>query len=1130
MNNAELIKDGGGAAVKSTRYGPGLAGHDAKTKEKRHKFGFSPEELGKLVTPDKSLAEFCALGGLAGLEKGLRTDRRCGLSSEETVLNDIEVVDGTNHTPIPRDSAIRTSKEEEEEEEAWAPTAIATTRATSTWTALGRPHDGAFADRKRVFHDNTLPTKKPLNIFQLMWMAYNDFVLFFLTAAAAVSLAVGFYQAFGTVHTPSNPPIEWVEGVAILVAIVIIVLVGSISDWEKERQFAKLNKKQQDRTVKVIRSGKSQILPISDVLVGDVVHLEPGDVIPADGIFIDGYNVRCDESSTTGESHLLPKHAAEEVFQATTSQQQEKEMEQGDATTLKMKLDPFIFSGSKVAEGLGTFLVTATGTNSNYGRILMSLKDEPSFTPLQAKLNRLAKAIAWFGFIAAVLLFVVLFIKFLAQLPRNTHSSTQKGQNFLNILIISLTVLVIAVPEGLPLAVTLALAFASNRMLKDNNLVRQLKACEIMGNVTSICSDKTGTLTQNKMKVVTGVVCNSQLFNDSLKVSQTAVDPGVASPQEISAASAAVGVPVGGFIRNGLIDDIKEMLKQSIVANSTAFEGLGENGQQTFIGSQTETALLSFARNHLGIGPLSIERSKMKIVQLVPFDAKRQCMGTIVELDGMHRLYVKGASEVLLRKCTRISQSSTEGGVWDTNLLPDNVEYLNQIISSYASHSLRTISLVYRNFEQWPPPGAKIMEDGEVVFEDIIKDLVFFGLVGIRDPLREGAQEAVQACLKAGATVRMVTGDNILTAKAIAKECGILSSTPSAMAANGDIAMEGSAFRALSTEERDRIIPHLKVLARSSPDDKRILVARLKELGEIVAVTGDGTNDAPALAAADIGLSMGISGTEVAREASSIVLMDDNFSSIVKAIMWGRAVNDAVKKFLQFQITVSITSVMLTFVSAIASSTETSVLTAVQLMWINLFQDTMAALALATDPPTPTILDKKPDPRSAPLITIPMWKMIFGQSAYQLAVTLILHFGGATILNYHTNLELAQLRTVVFNAYVWMNIFNMYNNRRIDNKFNVLEGLFRNYLFITITTIMIGVQVLIIFIGGETFSVTRLTGAQWAISVVLGVLCIPFGFVMRLIPDGFLVRRVRALEGSSEALVSRVRRRESVIV
>jgi Ca2+-transporting ATPase len=897
-SNAELIKDG--EALKSPRD----RGAGSKAKDNMRKFAFSTEQLGRLVNPDRSLPEFYRLGGLAGLEDGLRTDRRSGLSSEETVLDDRVFSHNTNDGLVPGNTERRTSKgeeeEEEEEEAARAPLPIA--RATTTsWITAGRlhEHDGAFADRKRVFLDNTLPTKTPLNLLQLMWMAYNDFVLFFLTAAAAVSLAVGFYQAYATVRTPSNPPIEWVQGVSILVAIVIIVVVGSVNDLEKERQFAKLNKKQQDRTVKVIRSGTSQEIPISDVLVGDVVHLESGDVIPADGIFIGGYNVKCDESSTTGESVLIHKHAADEVFQELVSQEREKEPEQRDSDSPKTEKDPFIFSGSKVAEGLGTFLVTATGRNSNYGKILLALKEEPSQTPLQFRLNKIAKAIAWFGFAAALLLFVVLFIKFLAQLPHDSSTPPQKGQNFLRILIISITVLVIAVPEGLPLAVTLALAFASNRMLKDNNLIRKLQACEIMGNVTNICSDKTGTLTQNKMKVVAGTVSTTQLFNDEIGVSHTAIDLEAASPQEISAASAAVSVPVGGFIGGNLIDEVKEMLKESIVANSTAFEGPGEDGQETFIGSQTETALLTFARDHLGIGVLSAERSNIKIVQLVPFEARRQCMGTVVELDSMYRLYVKGASEVLLRKCTRSMQFSAEKGVWDTELTTDDAEYLNRLITSYASHSLRTISLVYRDFERWPPPGAKVLEDGEVVFEDILKDLVFFGLVGIRDPLRDGAKEAVEACRKAGATVRMVTGDNILTAKAIAKECGILSSASRDNAANNDVVMEGSEFRALSPEDMDRIIPNLKVIARSSPDDKRILVTHLKQMGEIVAVTGDGTNDAPALAAADIGLSMGISGTEIAREASAIVIMDDNFASIVKAIMWGRAVNDAVKKFLQ---------------------------------------------------------------------------------------------------------------------------------------------------------------------------------------------------------------------------------------
>jgi len=412
------------------------------------KFAFTHTQLDELFN-EKSLSAYQALGGLTGLERGLRTDRRSGLSVDETIL------DG---------SAV-------------------STRAGQ----VGGPAEEPFADRKYAFGDNTIPRKESLSILRLMWMAYDDQVLFLLTAAAIVSLAIGLYQTFGTVASATNPRIEWVEGVAIIIAIIIIVLVGAANDWERQRQFAKLDKKKQDRDVKVVRSGKSQMISTFNVLVGDVVHLEPGDVIPADGIFIDGYNVKCDESLTTGESRLIRKHPGEKAFRTTRKQEQEDVHE----------MDPFLISGTKVAEGVGTFLVTATGVNSSHGRILMSLHDDPGFTPLQEKLNDVAKFIAKSGAVAALLLFAVLFIKFLVQLPHRTETTPpEKGQNFLNILIISLTVLVIVVPEGLPLAVTLALAFASNKMLKDHNLVRQLKACETMGNATSICSDKTGTLTK----------------------------------------------------------------------------------------------------------------------------------------------------------------------------------------------------------------------------------------------------------------------------------------------------------------------------------------------------------------------------------------------------------------------------------------------------------------------------------------------------------------------------------------------------------------------------------------------------------------------------------------------------------
>jgi Ca2+-transporting ATPase len=852
--------------VQPTRPGGALEQEDIESSLK-DKFAFSSAQLDELLNP-KSLSAYRALGGLTALEKGLRTDCRSGLNLDETALDSCASIEGTDMILANR-NALNDSLHRN------------TTRRTVS-TRAGSPPDGPFADRKIVFQDNTIPIKKLPSIFRLIWMAYNDHVLFLLTAAAIISLAIGLYQTFGTVASPSNPRVEWVEGVAIITAIIIIVLVGAVNDYERQRQFAKLDKKKQDRSVKVIRSGKSQMIPIFDVLVGDVVYLEPGDVIPADGIFIDGYNVKCDESSTTGESRLIHKSPGEEVFQAI--QRKEDEYVQDD-------LDPFIISGTKVAEGLGTFLVTATGVNSSHGRILMSLHEEPGFTPLQVKLNNMAKRIAQAGGVAALLLFAVLFIKFLVQLPHRTTAPAAKGQNFLNILIIALTVLVIAVPEGLPLAVTLALAFASNKMLKDHNLVRQLKACETMGNATSICSDKTGTLTQNKMTVVAGTFGTSLQFDDNSGVSLPR--PGVSSLQEESAHSVDNALPLKEFIAC-LADDVKQVVKQSIVINSTAFEGY-EDGQQTFIGSQTETALLHFARTYLGIGPVSVERSNARIVQIFPFDATRQSMGVVIALEtGPRRLYVKGASEVILRKCTRVIRDPSHD-FSDMEISTTSREYLSQIINNYASRSLRTIGLGYRDFNQWPPSSVGITENNpsEVISQDVFEDLTLFGITGIQDPLRDGALNAVRDCQRAGVVVRMVTGDNIFTAKAIAEKCGILSVSA------GDIAMEGSEFRGLSETEMDEVIPRLKVLARSSPEDKRTLVLRLKGMDEVVAVTGDGTNDALALKAADIGFSMGISGTEVAREASSIVLMDDNFASIVKAIMWGRAVNDAVKQFLQ---------------------------------------------------------------------------------------------------------------------------------------------------------------------------------------------------------------------------------------
>jgi P-type Ca2+ transporter type 2C len=606
-----------------------------------------------------------------------------------------------------------------------------------------------------------------------------------------------------------------------------------------------------------------------------VLHLEPGDSVPADGVFVSGHNVKCDESSITGESDQKKKTPGDEA------------MAQIEAGASVNTIDPFIISGSKVLEGVGTYLVTGVGVHSSYGKLIVALTDDTDVapTPLQKKLNTMAERIAKLGCAVALLLFIVLFIKFLVQLKGNQDAPAQKAQEFLQIIIVAVTIIVIAVPEGLPLAVTLALAFAMTRMLKEHNLVRVLSSCETMGNATAICSDKTGTLTMNKMTVVAGNLGSACKFG--VPTETISQDQGNG---EQATSDNNVGVSFSE-LASLLPAEVRDALVQSIAINSTAFEG-EEDGKHTFIGSKTETALLSFAKEHLGMGPVNEERASAQVVLMVPFDSRRKCMAAVIRLpNSIYRMYVKGASEMLLDQCTQIVADATKS-LQTTDLTMETRNSLTDTINKYAIKSLRTIGIVYRDFEFWPGSGAKALDDlSEAVFQDIFKEMVFLGIIGIQDPLRPGVKEAVLQCQHAGVVVRMITGDNIGTAKAIAEECGIY--TPDG------IAMQGPEFRKLSSAQMDQVIPRLQVLARSSPEDKRILVKRLKELGETVAVTGDGTNDGPALRAADVGFSMGIAGTEVAKEASSIVLMDDNFSSIVKALAWGRVVNDAVKKFLQ---------------------------------------------------------------------------------------------------------------------------------------------------------------------------------------------------------------------------------------
>lgn len=637
-------------------------------------------------------------------------------------------------------------------------------------------------------------------------------------------------------------------------------------------------------------------------------------------------------------------------------------------------------------------------------------------------------------------------------------------------------------------------------MLKDNNLVRVLAACETMGNATTVCSDKTGTLTQNKMTVVAGIFGSSFRFVQDPPSNRVDLNP-------ISSISSKLPKP------------IVDLVSQSVAVNSTAFESTNE-GVTQFVGNKTETALLQFIKT-IGVENYQQVRTAWPVEQVFPFSSERKAMATVVRMGSIYRCLVKGASEILVQHCNQIitlspAKYKDSDQVSARPFTEEDKQRIDRMIQNYATRSLRTIGIGYRDFTSWPPKNVnKVGDEMEVSYEDLIEGegLTLISIVGIEDPLRPGVKEAVKACQRAGVFVRMVTGDNVVTAKSIAKQCGIYT--------HGGIVMEGPVFRNLPPNEMDAVLPRLQVLARSSPEDKQILVGRLRELGDIVAVTGDGTNDGPALKLADVGFSMGIAGTEVAKEASSIILMDDNFSSIVKAIMWGRCVNDSVKKFLEFQITVNITAVILTFISAVVSASQKSVLTAVQLLWVNLIMDTFAALALATDPPTEELLERGPESRSSPLITFKMWKMIIGQTIYQIVVTTVLLY--SDILHYDS--ESTTLQTIVFNTFVFCQIFNEINCRRIDSKLNIFHNVHKNMFFICIFFLCVALQAIIVNFGGAAFQVTPINGVDWAISVIVGLISIPIGVLIRLIPDecfSFIFvfnpkARQRYLEGENQS-------------
>lgn len=814
-------------------------------------FAFTPAQLHKLLTL-RNLAALDIFGGLQGLAAGLRTNTAAGLSVDEAELN------GT----VSFEEAVAAGREAR-------PATIQSFQTSQGHhrhhgLRLGETANPRFTDRRRIFGANRLPRRRQKSFLKLMWIAFNDKLLILLTISACISLAIGIYQSVSADDGYSN--IEWVDGVTVVIAIVIIVLASAANDWQQNHKFERLNERKEHRNVTVFRSGKAQQIDITEVLVGDVMHIEAGEVVAVDGVLIEASGLHISESSVSGESGVVSKTVP------------------GDHDASHATLaDPFILSGTTVTRGVGRYLVLSVGANSTYGRTLMSLREDVQETPLQAKLGRLGKQLIVFGAIAGSIFFVILFIRYLIRLRNNSSDGpSQKAENFFHILILSITVVIITVPEGLALNVTVALAFATTRMLKDNNLVRLIRSSEVMGNATCICSDKTGTLTQNKMTVVAGRLAADGAFDDTdMRDTETGHSaPATADDRARRSAS----------LVTSMSHEVKDLIKDSIALNSTAFES-DESKVSEYFGSSTETALLKFSRDYLGMGPLGIERANTPIVTMLPFESARKWMAVLIRLpNDRYRLLVKGAAEVVFEYCAFLVEDHTYQ-LTAARLSEDDRFSFRDTINTFAGKMLRPVAIAYKDFDEsevFENPGD---DPASINLEWLASGLIFIGFFGIRDPLRLEVIDSVRKCQDAGVFIRMVTGDNFMTAKAVATECGIYT--------RGGIAMDGPTFRKLSDDQLDAVIPRLQVLARSSPEDKLMLVNRLRAMRETVAVTGDGTNDALALKAADVGFAMGIQGTEVAKEAASIVLLDDNFASIVKALSWGRTINDAVKKFCQ---------------------------------------------------------------------------------------------------------------------------------------------------------------------------------------------------------------------------------------
>lgn len=878
---------------------------------------------------------------------------------------------------------------------------------------LGLTDQEVLQSREKYGANLLTPPKRP-SLLKLYLEKFEDPVVRVLLIAAVFSLIISVIEN------------EYAETIGIIAAILLATGIGFYFEYDANKKFDLLNAVNEETLVKVIRNGRIQEIPRKDVVVGDIVVLETGEEIPADGELIEAISLQVNESNLTGEP-VINKTIIEADFDEEATY----------ASNLVMR-------GTTVVDGHGSMKVLRVGDATEIGKVArQSTEQTTESTPLNIQLTKLANLIGKIGFTVAGLAFLIFFIKdvvlyFDFGALNGWHDWLPVLERTLKYFMMAVTLIVVAVPEGLPMSVTLSLALNMRRMLATNNLVRKMHACETMGAITVICTDKTGTLTQNLMQVH---------------------EPNF------------YGLKDGGKLAD---DDISRLIAEGISANSTAFlEETGEGEKPKGVGNPTEVALLlwlnSQKRNYLEL------REGARVLDQLTFSTERKFMATLVKspLIGKKVLYIKGAPEIVLGKCKEV--------ILDGRRV-DSVEYRSTVeaqLLGYQNMAMRTLGFAFRLVEDNEPDDCVAL-----VSEN---NLNFLGVVAISDPIRPDVPAAVAKCQSAGIGIKIVTGDTPGTATEIARQIGLWK--PEDTERNR---ITGVAFAELSDEEALDRVMDLKIMSRARPTDKQRLVQLLQQKGAVVAVTGDGTNDAPALNHAQVGLSMG-TGTSVAKEASDITLLDDSFNSIGTAVMWGRSLYKNIQRFIVFQLTINFVALLIVLLGSIVG-TELP-LTVTQMLWVNLIMDTFAALALASIPPSESVMNDKPRRSTDFIISKAMQHNIFGVGTLFLVVLM-------AMIYYFTNADggmTVQRLTIFFTFFVMLQFWNLFNARVFGTTDSAFKGLTKSYGMELIVLAILGGQFLIVQFGGAVFRTEPLDWQTWLIIIGSSSLVLWIGELIRLV-------------------------------